>query len=492
MLQKGLIILLLGLSLQVNAGQFDFLPAGQGAEAEFKSLMNAGNFKPALLAWNSAHGVSAFGQSADGKATLAYLLYQNGMPLAGLDLVLSTSPQRLSPAILKLWSSELGKSVWVQKGWIQTSGGWKTIHNNEIPNLKIRNKRDITAAFKKADGVNKENVNFKARIWWQIATLAPQINEVDSALKALKLIKESGQTAIGADQISSAQARVLYQKGDLEAALQSFHEIPKSSNLWVESVEERAWTHLRRDDYDKALGETVTLLSPALAKLVGPESYYLTNLLALKVCDYPRIFKTSELFKTRHKGRLAAFEEFTKTGSNKNMNELLARLEQKGVSIEAAGPQVEWLPRAAYRDHKFLRFMESRREWLAESKKADELIANGDALGASPQIQRLAQDSRAIADRLKQFAYARVRTLASAELNEYRQNLDKMHIIEGEVIHRLAVDDNLKGQRSKLAKVEDNGDVLVFPYNSNEVWFDELDNYKARVKDCPTLKGAGL
>ncbi|NJM09821.1 MAG: hypothetical protein HC883_02695 [Bdellovibrionaceae bacterium] len=253
-----------------------------------------------------------------------------------------------------------------------------------------------------------------------------------------------------------------------------------------------AWTHLRKDDFDKALGETVTLLSPAMAPLVGPESYYLANLLALKVCDYPRIFKNSDLFKTRHKERLAAMQELAKTGMNKNINALFERFDQKGVSIEAAGPLVEWVPRAAYRDQKFVRFMETRRQWLSEMKKASDLIATGDALGTSESVQRISVDARMIANRLKQLAFQRVRSLAASELKAYHQNLNKMHIIEGEVIHRLAVDDTLKGQRSKLAKVEDQGEVLVFPYNSDEVWFDELDNYKARVKDCPTLSKAAL
>jgi hypothetical protein len=274
--------------------------------------------------------------------------------------------------------------------------------------------------------------------------------------------------------------------------MQAFHEIPKSSNLWIESVEERAWAHLRREDFDKALGETVTLLSPAMAPLVGPESYYLANLLALKVCDYPRIFKNSELFKNRHTERLAAMQELAKSGTNKNINALLERFDQKGVSVEAAGPLVSWIPRGTFRDQRFIRFMESRRQWISEGRKAAEMAATGDVLGTSEYIQRISADAQIIADRLKQLAFQRVRTLAGAELKEYSQNINKMHIIEGEVIHRLAVDESLKGARSKLAKVEDKGDVLVFPYNSDEVWFDELDNYKARVKDCPTLKKAAL
>lgn len=492
MLRNVILILTSTLALNAFAGQFDFLPEGQPAEKEFRGLMNAGNFKQALMAWNSAHGLTNFGTSHSGKATLAYLLYQNGMTLSGLDMVLSTSPKNLHPELLKVWKTEMKNSHWIQKGWMQTSGAWAAVHNNSPTTVKIKSLRDINKAFARAAALPKDNVNEKARIWWQIATQAPLINQVDQALKALKLMRESGQTVVGADQISSTYARALYQKGDIDAALNAFYEIPKSSSLWIESVEERAWAHLRKDDYDKALGETVTLLSPAMAPLVGPESYYLANLLSLKVCDYPRIFKNSELFKKRHKDRLASLQELQKTGSNKNVHAIFDRFDRGGVTIEAAGPLVDAVPRATYRDQRFLRFMESRRQWLIEAQKASDMIATGDALGTSENVQRIVTDGRRIADRLRQLAYQRVRVLAAAEVKEYRQILNKMHIVEGEVIHRLAVDDSLKGERSKLSKVEDQGDVLVFPYKSDEVWFDELDNYKARVKDCPSLKKAAL
>lgn len=482
MLQRAFLILTLGLALQAQAGQFDYLPASTPAEKEFLGLMNSGNFKHALTSWNAAHGMTRFGQTADGKATLAFLLTQNQMTLLGLDMVLGVNPQNLNPQLLKVWKTELKNNVFIQKGWMQTAGSWKSIHNNDTVTLKIKTAKDIQRAFAQAQALPKDNANEKARVWWQVATQAPQINQVDFALKALKLIRESGQTVIGPDQVSSAYGRALYQKGELDAAMEAFQEVPKSSNLWVETLEERAWTSLRKDDYDKALGDSITLLSPALAPLVGPESYFLANLMALKVCDYPRIFKNSELFKKRHAERLNAIQDLAKSGANKNLAAIMDRFDKNGVSVEAAGPLVEWLPRAVYRDSKFIRFMESRREWLQESKKAGEFS----------EILHSSQDLSQIAERLKQLALNRVKILAQDEIKEYRINLNKMHIIEGEVIQRLAVDETLKGERSKVAKVEDKGDVLVFPYSSDEVWFDELDNYKARVKDCPSLKGASL
>ncbi|MBX3021972.1 MAG: hypothetical protein KF799_09875 [Bdellovibrionales bacterium] len=492
MLRAGSLVLISMLSWQTWAGNFDFLPGTEGPEKEFQSLMNAGNYRQALVAWTPAHSGSAFGTSQSGVATYAYLLYQNGLPYNALDLLTkATKPAALKPQLLKIWSAELKSSVWIQRGWI-SSGNWRSIVNNDAVVLKIANKKDVQAAFARASRLSADQTNAKARVWWQIATLAPQIGDVDSSLKALKLLKESGQTAIGQDMILSAYGRVTYQKGDTTAAAEYFNQIPKNSNLWVESVEERAWAHLRADDFDKALGEVTTLMSPALVALVGPESYFLSNLMSLKTCDYPRLFKTSETFKKRHRDRLIDMQELATNGSNKNLSALLERFDKNGVSIESSGPIVSSLPRAGLRDSKFVRLMESRRQLLAEVEKLNELKSATAALGGAGELERFSMASRRLADRNRQQAVSRLRVLAQGEVKEYRMVLNKMHILEGEVIERLHLDENLKGERSKLAKVEDQGDVLVFPYKSDEVWFDELDNYKARVKDCPTLKGASL
>ncbi len=493
MLRRFAAILILSFSSAAMAGSFDFLPQGTGVEKEFRDLMNSGNYKQALLTWPTAHEASRFGASTTGIATYSYLLYQNGLPYFALEILTSqTQPQRIDANLLKIWDKEVKASSIIQKGFITTSGGWRSVVNNEDIKLPIKSKKDISAAFARAHRAPVDQINHKARIWWQIATLAPQMEEVDSALKATKLLKESGQTVIGQDQVASAQARAQYQKGDLEAALASYALIPKSSMLWIESVEERAWAYLRKDDFDKALGEAVTLLSPALAPLVGPESYFLANLMALKACDYPRVFKNSDAFKKRHRNHIVDLQQLADSGSNKNINAILTKFEQQGVNLEAIGTMVESIPRASFRDQKIIKYLESRKEILLELDKSLQVSDFAQTLGESTLLAKTMGSAKAKADRYKQLTVQRLRVLAAAELKEYKIILNKMHIVEAEVIQRLHVDESLKGERSKLSKNDDNGDVLVFPYNSDEVWFDELDNYKARVKDCPTLKGASL
>lgn len=492
MFRRAILTLISIVSTQAAAGPFDYLPSTNGAEKEFQTLMNSGNFRQALIAWNSAHGQSEFGRSANGQATFSYLIYQSGMPFMGLTrLVERTQPSSLNRSLLNLWTQELRVSPFIQKGWIATTGRWKGIVNNDPVRLKLKNAADVNKAFAAARQLRKDELSQKTRILWSIATQAPLIGQTDAALKALKLIQESGQTILGKDLVTSVYARVLFQKGEIDAALAAYQQIPKSSNLWIESVEERAWAHLRRDDFDKAVSESVTLLSPALAPLVGPESYFLANLTALKICDYTRIFKNSELFKKRHRNRLSDMQELAKSGTNKHLPPLLERLDQKGVSLDGAGALIEGLPRAAINDSRFIRFIESRRQLNAESQRADEFASV--SLGGSAEFESLKAQAKPVADKLKQSAISRLRTLAQDEVQEYKKILNRLHIVEAEVIHRLHADDNLKGERSKLSKNDESGpDVLVFPFTNDEVWFDELDNYKARVKDCPTLKGASL
>ena len=123
---------------------------------------------------------------------------------------------------------------------------------------------------------------------------------------------------------------------------------------------------------------------------------------------------------------------------------------------------------------------------ISEAAKAVEIFSTPNA-----SVTRALNGEKTQAERFKQNAMQRVRVLAQGDLKEYRMILNKMHIIEGEIIERLHMDDNLKGQRGKLTQVEESSDSLIFPV-SDEVWMDELDNYKARVKDCPTLKKASL
>ena len=465
-------------ALAAPSAKFDFVPA----TGEARAAMTNGDFRRALTAFDETLASTAFGRSATGRATRDLLLLKNGLAVTAItSLTHDVKPASLPPALLKIWTEELNASPLVTDGSVSTAGAWSKIVDNTVPNVKFTRPADVAQAFRRLDAIPKNQINARARLAWQIANGAPLVGDTGAALKALDLIKNSAQTAIKADAISIAAARVLYQRNDVDGTLHALDEVPKSSSLWTEALEVRVWTNLRRNDFDKALGGITTLLSPALDPLVGPEPFFLSNLMSLKTCDYSRLFKTSDTFKARHRERLGEMQALAEKGQSPSLGAVLERLDNKGLSIDALGPLVARVPRAALRDRKLRVAVENRRFLLKEAALAIELKDERASLFAKKESENL-----------RRVTIARLRELAKLEVAEYRGILNKLHILEAEVIERMNLDENLKGQRGQLAKVKDQGDVLVFPYNSDEVWLDELDNYKARVKDCPTLKGAGL
>jgi hypothetical protein len=71
---------------------------------------------------------------------------------------------------------------------------------------------------------------------------------------------------------------------------------------------------------------------------------------------------------------------------------------------------------------------------------------------------------------------------AKAAINETTTTVNKLQIIEADVIHRMALADGA-ANGAKQGKIKHSADVLTFPA-SDEVWADELDHFSAEVKQC--------
>jgi hypothetical protein len=87
---------------------------------------------------------------------------------------------------------------------------------------------------------------------------------------------------------------------------------------------------------------------------------------------------------------------------------------------------------------------------------------------------------------------ARIRLLARSELIEIRSMIQRLHLIEAEVIQRMHMEDRVvKRNSERSSKSPHSGEVLSFP-DSKEFWLDEIGNYAVSVKDCPKLRQVSL
>lgn len=78
--------------------------------------------------------------------------------------------------------------------------------------------------------------------------------------------------------------------------------------------------------------------------------------------------------------------------------------------------------------------------------------------------------------------------IARERLNEARETIQKLNLVEAEAIQRLYLDENGKRQSGSPPKIGRDADQLTFPMDpemeSKEVWMDEVDDYRVTVKGC--------
>lgn len=213
---------------------------------------------------------------------------------------------------------------------------------------------------------------------------------------ALAMLKELSQLSMPAeerDRVFLSMGRIHYQLGNDREAIESYKQVRLGSPSWLEALEERAWAHMRAGQPQEALAALKTVLTPIFSERTLSEPYFLAALAQLRVCDYQSVLKTLDLFKTRFRDKVRAWEK---------------------------------------------------------SKDSD--------------------------------AVARLR------LRETSETIQKLNLVEAEVIQRLYIDEN--GQRKDGAppKIAKDSDQLSFPMDSEmdskEVWLDEVDNYRVSVKGC--------
>ncbi len=249
-------------------------------------------------------------------------------------------------------------------------------------------------------------------------------------------------------------ARIAFEKGQLDQAINFYEKIPQSSDYWMEALEERAWTAVRKGDHNKALALVTTLTSDLLAPQIGPEPYFLKALLNYKLCHIVGVMEDFQLFKTRYQSREVELEKLVSQDSSSPVtSKALNVLKQKksqitDIKADDFGADIKNLPRYFYRDTKIISAVESGNE--SDFKK-------------------------------------RLSGLASLDLKEIKGVLQKMQVLETQVVQQVfAYNKEMQKKKSTDFSKKVDKNALVFPYSSsNEIWLDEIDSFDAATAECP-------
>ncbi len=472
----------------------------------FLTFFDKGDYEKAMFQWPSAFDGSAFVKTPSGQALNALLMFKNGMKVVGLENLLAISkPEAIAPEITKMWveAAPVNDATWTLVNVPKWNPKFTDIFGSSAE-IRVRSRQtygsDQIAALKEL--IKKTQVDTPERAWlsWQLVLALSTGEDAGTAAKALAVLMKAPNNPVSQDLMTVTAARLLYQNGFLDAAIKYYEKVPKSSDYWFDAQEEAGWAYIRKGEPQNTIAVTKTLTLPEFTSQTGPEPMFLHSLAELKVCDYPAVVTTLNNFRDRFKTRAKDLMAISETSENKEVEDFINRSKKETMTLAKMGKTATRLPRFVTRDQVLNQALSTQVALEKEAKVAGDLYARS-LTGGTAQVGfqgrleefRKAVDARALEARAA--TYARVKTLANEEVNEIAQILQKLHIVEAEVISQISVANRVADATStQKASVKEGStgskakDRLTFPAEQ-ETWFDELANYKVDIKKgCQAAK----
>lgn len=464
----------------------------------FLNFLDQGDYKKALFQWWSAFDRSSFSKTDNGKALFALLTFKNDLPVIALEFLFKVqNPRNISKELVRLWKLEAPET---HEAWkfarIQWTPAWESVFSPEIGVRVLANRMDsqlrddyIMALLKKSKAGSED----RERLEWKMVLVLALQDKQEKAVKVLSHLLQNSQGHISKDLMNLTASRMLYEKGFLQASIEYLNKIPKSSEYWFVAQEEMAWAYIRKGEPQNVLGTTKGLMIEGFDAYVGPESVFLRSIAQLKVCDYPGVMESIETFKRRYRDRAAALMATSKNENTVAINKVIDSLKKKKLTRASLKEYGNVLPRYISRDESLYHLAQVERMLEKEAKKSGQLYTQSlsegsDRIGFSAKFDFLKSSIESRIQSTRSAAVNLVRKRAQSEVAEIQQILQKMHIVEAEMIQQIDLSDriissnqggtieNKKGSTGSQDKY-----ALSFPYDG-ELWFDEISNYRVDIK----------
>jgi tetratricopeptide (TPR) repeat protein len=281
-------------------------------------------------------------------------------------------------------------------------------------------------------------------------------------------------------------ARIHYQNRQNRYAIFYYQRMPWGGERWLEGLWEASWAYYRIGDYEKSLGNLLTLQSPYFKDEYFPESYVLKAIVYYENCRYPEARRVLEQFSSIY---APVYDELVKITTAQRTPDGWYEL-VRGAATHPASATARKVLKAAFSDQDVRRLTESvtemegevdsglgkRRPEFRQSSLGKELVAKLRASRASA-VEELGARTRAKLelerDGLRQL-------LAQALRIQIEVSRKEREALEGSLAKGSQVDvvKNLKYSHA----VSD--EHLYWPYEG-EFWRDELGTYSYTLtKGC--------
>jgi len=472
----------------------------------FFALLSQGENEKALLEYFATFQKSAAGQTPNGKALLAYLFIKNDMKILGVEsLFKNVEPEKLGPALASAIRAELSDTdpVW-KLARIDWKAKWTEVFSPSIE-VQVKSKKIFTAKdieeLKNVIKVSAPNTRDRGAIQWQLVLALEMHGDSVMAAKLLNALMTSKENPVQTDLMNLTAARMLFENGYMDAAIKYYKKIPTKSEFWLDAQEETGWAYIRKGEPQNTLAATQSLIIPELQNIVGPETVFLRSLALLKVCDYGNVVKTLAMFKDRFRPRTVEMLKIIDNPEQPVVKDFFAKMQTKRLKLTELGGMAAKLPRLVTRDESLYQDLVLARELGKEGAIAQGIfgrsLANGTSkVGFQAEVEIFKNDTMAQVAAANNAAYGRLKTLAQEEVSDTHRLLQKLHIVEAEVLQQSASARKVTAATKDSKAIEKRGstgstarDTISFPAEDGQVWFDEIANYKVDVvKGCQAIK----
>ncbi len=472
----------------------------------FFDLLGKGENEKALLQYFEAFGKSSHARTANGQALLAYLFLKNNMPVFAVEsLFANPENAQMSPVLADTLRGMIpdNSEIW-RLARIQWAPKWTSVFSPSIE-VQVKARKIFTAKeieeLKNVIKISAPDTKDRAAIQWQLVLALAMNGDSGTSAKLLQNLMTSKVSPVGQDLMDITAARMLFESGYMDAAIKYYKKITKNSDYWLEAQEEIAWSYIRKGEPQNALAITESLVIPEFKNIVGPETVFLRSLAQLKVCDYPGVLKSLNMFKERFQPRTKEMLLVADNANTPTVKEFVSKMKQRRYKLVETGAMASKLPRLVTRDESLYQHIRVEAALEKEAAIAEGIYGKSLALGTSKVgfQGEMEQFKNIIDSRLtssKNATLGRLKSLAQEEVVDVKSLLQKLHIVEAEVLQQALSVDKVTKATEKTKAIEKKGstvaaarDTVEYPYDSNQIWFDEVDNIKVDVvKGCQAIK----
>ena len=250
----------------------------------------------------------------------------------------------------------------------------------------------------------KDASRFAARARFLEALLAYKDGKENDALKAFKeVVKVAGADDADEDEEARLKEAAFFQLARTHFGAQQptfsifyYAKVDRDSYQWLDALYEASWAHFRLGDYEKALGNLLTVHAPFFQDLYYPESHILKAVIYYENCRYPEAKDILTTFLQRYEPVLKELERLSsEPQTSEDYYKILQNL-QSDEFVEGQSDKGEILAQVlgiALSDPELKRLDASYREVSAELERVDgEGALASSGLGA--ELSRVLADER--------------------------------------------------------------------------------------------------